>query len=205
MGQELEWVDRDMNLLLTTPRLTADDLLVMPDSDRFELVDGKLVELQMGAQSSYIGLRLCRLLAFFCENPFIGWVLPAEASYQPFDERPNLVRRPDASFVRAGRLPNEMLPEGHLRLAPDLAVEVVSPNDVYYEVARKMADYRAAGVRLTWLIIPPTRTVQIRRLDGTLTEIGEDGELKGEDVIPGFRCSVRELFQSPTASSPTAS
>lgn len=187
-----------MNLLLPQPVITADDLLALPDGDRFELLDGKLVELPVGTQSSYIGLRLSRLLASFCENPFIGWVLPADASYQPFPDRPNLVRKPDVSFIRAGRLPNEMLPEGHTRLAPDLAVEVVSPNDLYYEVVQKMAEYRLARVRLVWLIAPPTRTAQIRRLDGTLAEVGEDGELSGEDVIPGFRCSVRELFQPPT-------
>ncbi len=187
-----------MNLLLPQPVLTADDLLAMPDGDRFELVDGKLVELPVGTQSSYIGGRILRLLASFCENPFIGWVLPADASYQPFPDRPNLVRKPDVSFIRAGRLPNETLPEGHARLAPDLAVEVVSPNDLYYEVVQKMAEYRLAGVRLVWLVAPPTRTVQIRPLDGTLAEVGEEEELSGEDVIPGFRCSVRELFQPPT-------
>jgi Uma2 family endonuclease len=192
-----------MNLLISRPTITADDLLAMPDGDRFELVDGKLVEMHMGAQSSYIGLRLCRLLAAFCENPFIGWVLPAETSYQPFSNRPNLVRKPDASFIRAGRLLNETLPEGHIRLAPDFAAEVVSPNDLFYEVAQKMAEYHAAGIRLVWLLTPPTRTVQIRRIDGTLTEVGEEGELSGEEVIPGFRCSVRELFQPPlTAGQP---
>jgi Uma2 family endonuclease len=194
-----------MNLISPQPVITADDLLTRPDGDHYELVDGNLVEMHMGTQASYIGLRLSRLLASFCENPFIGWVLPADASFQMIlPQRPNLVRKPDVSFVRAGRFPNETLPEGHSRLAPDLAVEVVSPNDTYYEVAVKLAEYRAAGVRLIWVVIPPTRTVQIRRLDGTLAEVGEEGELTGEDVVPGFRCSVRELFQPPAGAGQSA-
>jgi Uma2 family endonuclease len=194
-----------MNLLLPQPVITADDLLAMPDGDSYELVDGKPVERHMGSESSYVGGRLLRLLGNYCESPFLGWVFPADTSFQMLPQRPNLVRKPDVSFVRAGRFPDETLPAGHARLAPDLAVEVVSPNDTYYEVASKVAEYRAAGVRLVWIVIPPTRTVQIRRIDGTLAEVGEEGELSGEDVIPGFRCPVRELFQLPTTATQSAS
>jgi Uma2 family endonuclease len=193
-----------MNLLVQPPIITAEELLRLPDDGDYELVDGKLVERHMGFKSSYIGGRLLHLLVAYCENPFLGWVVPSDAGYQFFPERPNVVRKPDVSFIRAGRFPNETLPEGHARLAPDLVVEVVSPNDTFYEVAQKMAEYRLARVRLVWLVIPPTRTVQIRRLDGSLAEVGEEGELSGEDVVPGFRCSVRELFQSPTVPTPPA-
>jgi Uma2 family endonuclease len=192
-----------MNLLLKPPIVTAEELLCLPDEGDYELVDGRLVERQMGAQSSYIAGNVLRLLGNHCVNPFLGWVFPADASFQFMPQRPNLVRKPDVSFVRAGRFADDALPKGHIRLAPDLAVEVVSPNDAYYEVAEKLAEYRLAGVRLIWLVVPPTRIVQIRRLDGSLVEVGEEGELSGEDVIPGFRCSVRELFHTPTASTPT--
>jgi Uma2 family endonuclease len=193
-----------MNLLASPPLITADEFMRLPDEGDYELVDGKLVERHMGVKSSYIGGRLLRLLGAYCENPFIGWVLPADANYQFFPDRPNLVRKPDVSFIQVGRLPNEALPEGHARLAPDLVVEVVSPNDTFYEVTQKMAEYRIAQVRLVWLVIPPTRTVQIRRLDGSLAEVGEEGELTGEDVVPGFHCSVRELFQPPAVATPSA-
>jgi Uma2 family endonuclease len=186
-----------MNLLVPQPTYTADDLLALPDGDHFELVDGRLVEKQMGAESSYIGGRLGRLLGAYCESPFSGWVLPADASYQFLPDRPNLVRKPDVSFIRLGRLPNEVLPTGHIRLPPDLAVEVVSPNDLYYEVEEKVREYRQAGVRLVWIVVPPSRTVLVRRLDGTATEVLEGGELSGEDVVPGFRCRVADIFHPP--------
>jgi Uma2 family endonuclease len=184
-----------MNLLVPQPTYTADDLLTLPDGDRFELVDGRLVEMHMGTESCYIGTRLSRLLGNHCESPFAGWVLGSEASYQFLPDRPNLVRKPDVSFIRVGRLPNEELPRGHTRLAPDLAVEVVSPNDLYYEVEEKVREYRQAGVRLVWIVVPPSRSILVRRLDGTITEVHEGDELSGEDVVPGFRCRVADVFR----------
>ena len=186
-----------MNLLLPQATLTADDLLMLPDGDRFELVDGKLVELKMGTESSFVGGRLFRWLGGFCEEPFRGWVLPADTGFQFLPDRPNVVRKPDIAFIRPGRLPDERLPKGYTRLAPDLVAEVVSPNDLYYAVEEKVAEYRTGGVRLIWVVVPPTRTILIRRLDGSAAEVREDGELNGEDVIPGFACRVTDLFHMP--------
>ena len=70
-------------------------------------------------------------------------VLPEGTSYQCFPAAPEKVRRPDTSFIRLGRLPGEELPEGHLRIAPDLAVEVVSPNDKEENLTIKVANYLA--------------------------------------------------------------
>ena len=151
----------------------------------------------MGARSSHVGGELAYLLKVFNHTTPVGWVLPADASYQFLPDRPNLVRKPDVSFIRLGRLPNEELPNGHIRLPPDLAVEVVSPNDLYYEVEEKVREYRQAGVRLLWIVVPPSRSVLVRRLDGTITEAHEGDELSGEDVVPGFRCRVADIFHVP--------
>ena len=186
-----------MNLLVPQPSYTADDLLTLPEGDRFELVDGRLVEKDMGARSSHVGGELAYLLKVFNHPNPVGWVLPADASYQFLPDRPNLVRKPDVSFIRLGRLANEELPTGHIRLAPDLAVEVVSPNDLYYEVEEKVREYRQAGVRLVWIVAPPSRSVLVRRLDGTIAEVHEGDELSGEDVVPGFRCRVADVFHVP--------
>lgn len=183
-----------MNLLHQTT-FTAEEYLSLPDWKGYELVDGTLVEHQMGAESCYIGGRLhCRLVTF-CEDPFKGWIFASDATYQFIASRPNLVRRPDVSLVLQGRFADERVPTGHIRLAPDLVVEVVSPNDLFYEVEEKVTEYRAAGVRLIWVVIPPSRTVLIRRDDGSGTEISATGKLDGEDVLPGFTCPVSELFR----------
>jgi Uma2 family endonuclease len=101
---------------------------------------------------------------------------------------------PDTAFVAAGRLPDDRSPEGYIKVAPDIAVEVISPNETYEEVEAKVAEYRSAGVKLTWVISPKSKTVLIRRLDGTCAEVNEAGTLSGEDVLPGFTCTVAELF-----------
>jgi Uma2 family endonuclease len=87
-----------------------------------------------------------------------------------------------------------VLPKGHVRIAPDLAVEVVSPRDLAPELDEKLEDYRKAGVRLVWVISPESRTVTIYRGDGSVSRLHEDDVLSGEDVIPGFRCEVRSPF-----------
>jgi Uma2 family endonuclease len=186
-----------MSTIETRPLITPDELLEMPDGDLYELVDGHLVERDMGFESSYIGARLARLIGNFCEDHPLGWVLGADCSYQCYPDRPKLVRKPDVSFIRLGRLPGEKPYEGHCLIPPDLAVEVVSPRDLFYEVSQKVEEYLGAGVRLVWVVDPEVQTVLIYRADGSIAGLRADGELDGEDVIPGFRCRVGSLFVMP--------
>ena len=177
---------------------TPDDLLTMPEGDRYELIDGRLVERNMGGWSVHVGTRLLILIGSFDPKQKIGWLLTTDASYQCFPK--NRVRRPDLSFICLGRLPEERVPDGHIRIAPDLAVEVISPNDLDYETDRKVEDYLQAGTRLVWVVNPEVRTVLVYRGDGSIAGTREPGELDGEDVIPGFRCRVFDLFVTPKAS-----
>jgi len=181
---------------------TPEDLLALPDGKSYELVGGQLVERKMGLESSWVGARLIYLLERFCEQHPIGWTLQAESGYQCFPHDPKLVRKPDVSFIRYGRLPGGMLPKGWAKIPPDLAVEVVSPNDTAYEVDEKLEDYQTVGVPLVWVINPNSRTVRIHRSDGSVSYLHESDELSGENVISGFRCPVRELF--PRREPPTA-
>lgn len=174
--------------------LTPDDFLVLPRSKGFELVDGNLQELHMGALSGWIGGRLFSLLNAYCERQKYGWVFPCETGYQCFRDMPNTVRKPDVSVVRFGRLPGEQIPVGWIRIAPDFVAEVVSPNDLVAELEAKVFEYQTAGVSLIWIINPETRTVRIHRIDGSIDGLREHDTLDGEDVVPGFRCPVRDLF-----------
>jgi len=183
-----------MNMRALPPQLEPEDLLRMPDGDRYELIDGVPVEKAMGAEADWIGTTLIGLLQPFCRANKLGRVYGAATGYQCFPSHPKRVRLPDVSFVAAGRLPGDRIPEGYIPIAPDFAAEVVSPKERYEKVQQKIMDYKDARIRLIWVISPKSRTVLIRRLDGTCAEVGEAGELSGEDVIPGFTCKVADLF-----------
>ncbi|MSR56974.1 MAG: Uma2 family endonuclease [Planctomycetaceae bacterium] len=185
----------------TTTRLSADDLLRLPDGDRFELVDGELVEIPMGAESSSVGLMLGYRILDFTISHDSGFVFGPDCGFQCFPDDPNKVRKPDVSFIRRGRLPGDVIPKGYMTIAPDLAAEVVSPGDGAYEISRKAEEYLAAGIPLVWIINPDTRTVLIYRADGSIIGLREADWLTGESVLPSFKCRVGDLFSGLKAPS----
>jgi len=175
--------------------LEPEDLERMPDGDHYELIDGVPVEKHMGAKSDELSVILGSLLVTFVMRNRLGRVYGSSTGFRScFPHRPKLVRKPDVSFVELSRLPLDGSPQGDFKIAPDLAVEVVSPNDTYEEVEEKINDYLKAAVKLIWIISPNSKNVMIRRLDGTCAVIDVDGSLSGEIVIPGFTCRVAELF-----------
>ncbi len=179
---------------LPTQLLEPEDLLKMPDGDRYELTDGIPKEKPMGAQADEVAVNMAVFLRNFVKTNQLGHVYGSQTGFQCLPKNPKAVRMPDTSFVATGKLPGDQTPEGYIKIAPDLAVEVISPNETYEEVETKVKEYRSAGVKLIWVVSPKSRTVLIRRLDGTCTEVNEAGTLSGEDVIPGFACPVAELF-----------
>ncbi len=173
---------------------TPDDLLSMTDGDQFELVNGQLKEKKVGYESSWIAATVLCLLRNFCSEHKLGWVAGADASFKCFPQDPNQVRKPDVSFIRADRLPRGEFPQGHCEIAPDLAVEVVSPNDTSEDLDEKVQQYLDAGIPHIWLVHPRTRSVQVYRLDQSIVRLRESDELVGEGVLAGFRCPVSEFF-----------
>jgi Uma2 family endonuclease len=180
--------------VVTKTHYTPEELLAMPNGKSYELVGGQLVERNSGLKSSWLGGQLLSRLDRFCEEHMAGRVFPADDGYQCFLHDPGLVRRPDVSFIRRGRLPGEVLPKGWGKIPPDLVVEVVSPNDSADELDEKLDDYQKAGVPLVWVVNPKSHNVMVYRGDGSVSRLRASGELSGEDVLPGFRCPVREIF-----------
>jgi Uma2 family endonuclease len=184
---------------------TPDDLLRMPDGDRYELVDGQLVERHMSYWSSYLAGQMYWLLRRFCQGDRFSWITPEGTSYQSFPQHPNRVRKPDVSLIRFDRLSTDQaMREGHVSVVPDLAVEVVSPNDLYYEVDEKVAEWLEAGVQLVWVINPRNRTVRVHRPDGAITTLREHEVLRGEPVVPDFQCQVEEIFRPAPGAAPVS-
>jgi Uma2 family endonuclease len=108
---------------------------------------------------------------------------------------PHTVRVPDGSFVRADRLPAEGIGPGLLKLAPDLAVEVLSPSETASDLEEKLDDYTAAGTPLIWVVDPVRRTVMVVAADAAVRWLREPDTLDAGGVIPGFSCAVSAIFE----------
>ena len=164
------------------------------DPDKlYEIVDGQPEEKEMpGARHGGICARLAIELGLYLKANRLG-ELYVETSFQIGANE----RIPDLAFVSAARIPPEGEPDTKWPMPPDLAVEVISPNDLYEKVYAKAMEYLAAGVKQVWLVSPEHHTVTIYRSATNITAFPGDRELVSEDVFPGFHCSLREIFTSP--------
>jgi Uma2 family endonuclease len=174
--------------------VTAEELLQMGGDQRRELVKG---ELRMMAPAGFdhgaIIANLAFLLTRHVKAKNLGLVLGAETGFR-LEKKPDTVRGADIAFVSAGRIPASGRPIGFFEGAPDLAVEVLSPTDTVADVEDKVDDYLRAGSLLVWVVNPKRRTVTIYRAGATPALVGEQEQLVGEAVLPGFSCAVADIF-----------
>ena len=175
--------------------LTAEELLRLPAKGyRYELVRGELLEMPLsGAQHGVIAAQVAHRLTNFVDANRAGVVLGAETGFW-IQRGPDTVRAPDAAFVASEHLPESGLPAGYFEVAPDLAVEVVSPNDTASEVQAKVEDWLRAGARLVWVVYPDSRSVTVFRSWDDVRMLTAEDTLTGNPALPGFTCPVQELF-----------
>jgi len=175
--------------------MTVDEFLLrdVPEG-KAELVRGELrVTLPAGGPHATVLSNLIALLVPYVTHHRLGRVFGDGTGYE-LVQFPHTVRVPDLSFVSAGRLPAGGIGPGLFTWAPDLAVEVVSPNEGPSALREKVDDFRAAGTRLVWVIDPRSRTVTVVAGNTSLSVLRDDEPLDGGDVIPGFSCRVADLF-----------
>ena len=146
-----------------------------------------------GGRHGSVAMRIGALLSVHARDNQLGEVFAAETGFI-LRRDPDTVRAPDASFIAGDRLPPGELAGGYFDIMPDLAVEVLSPNDRPGEVQDKVDDWLGAGVRLVWVINPPTRSAMVYRSASDGQEMTEGDSLDGADMMPGFTCQLRELF-----------
>ena len=180
----------------TTGGATPEDLLEVSDRLMPELIDGQLVEREpMGLKANAVAANVLFFIKGFVRPNDLGLVAGAQGSFQVFPDDPKKVRIPDASFTRWERLPDRIVEEGHGKTAPDLIVEVISKNDRVIDVSEKVRDFLAAGTRLIWVLDPVLRAVQVYRAERPWSLLQASETLEGDDVLPGFRCLVEDLFK----------
>jgi Uma2 family endonuclease len=177
---------------------TADDLWDIShrpgEMRRFEVVKGELHDMTpTGGLHGVIALEIGYHILHFVKQHQLGYATSAETGFILAAD-PYTVRAPDIGFVAKARLSGP-IPQKYFPLAPDLAVEVISPSDTAQDIRERVLDFLKAGTRLVWVVYPESKTVDVYRPDGVqVVEI--DGELDGGDVLPGFQLPLRDVFAS---------
>lgn len=177
------------------PLLTLREFERLPEEDeyRVELTRGRLVrEPRPAPLHGRVLTRVAHRLELYAEASGRGAVLSDVGFVLSLD--PATVRGPDVAFVCRERIPEQGYGHGFWHLAPDLAVEIVSPSNRAPHLQQKVLEYLDAGARLVWVADPRTQCVTVYRPGREPLVLGGDAELDGGDVLPGLRLRVLELF-----------
>jgi len=179
----------------TTTLTTVEQLLRMPrDGHRYELIQGELKEMSpTGNEHGMVLFRICGLLDAYLRRHKLGEGTGGDSGFI-LARDPDTVLCPDVAFIRRDRLAANPPTRAYWPGAPDLAIEITSPGDTKREVADKAKAWVHAGTQIVWIVDPDDRTVAVHRPGRRVETISEDGDMDGQDVLPGFRCRVADLF-----------
>ena len=174
--------------------VTAEELARFPDDDhRYELIAGRVIRMSpVGYVHGRIVMQFGALLGQHVRSRGLGAIV-TEVGFTLASD-PDTVRSPDLAFLRRERIPSPE-PRGFWPGAPDLAVEVLSPDDRPASLRAKVAEYLAGGARAVVVIDPDAESVALHRSSTVPTRLRGQATLDLADVVPGFRCSVRDVFQ----------
>jgi Uma2 family endonuclease len=180
---------------VSTKLLTAEEFSRLPqpeDGTRQELIEGVVVTMPPpGGRHGVCCLKVGRKVGNFVEEHQLGTTTSNDAGFIT-QRDPDTVRGADVAFWSKERLSEA--PTGYIEVLPDLAVEVVSPDDHFSRVQKKVAHYLNRGVRLLWVVDPDDRSLTVYRPDKPLRILGAGDTLTGEDVLLGFSCRVADIL-----------
>jgi Uma2 family endonuclease len=178
-----------------TRRWTADELLALPDDGlRRELVRGELRTMTpAGGQHGLVIMWLAIRLGGYVDERGLGVLFSPDTGFV-LSSDPDTVLAPDVSFLSSARMPPGGIGPKYPRLTPDLAVEVLSPDDTVFEVEEKVEEYLTTGARLVWVINPKRRTATVYQPGAAARVLVADDVLDGGDAVPGFACRVADVF-----------
>ena len=184
---------------------TVEDVLRLCDREPkclCELVDGVLVEKVNRHPESRLAARLIHVLQSYLDEHDLGILTGADGPLQILSDQ---VRFPDVVFIGYDRIPEGADPATPVPdWIPSLAVEVLSPSNTKAEMARKLRDYFEAGVELVWYVDPSDRTVRVYHSPEAVVTLTEADDLDGEQLLPGFRLSIRDWFDRASRIRPNA-
>ncbi|HLY27981.1 MAG TPA: Uma2 family endonuclease [Aggregatilineales bacterium] len=157
---------------------------------RLEYIGGAIVEVVSNSDSSEIAMRLGAEIRLYLKTNDLGRLTGADGGYRVSGED----YIPDVGFISKARQPKRP----HVAwnpLAPDLAVEVVSPTDEATEIADKVANYTLAGT-LLWFFFPSKQQVKVYAPGKPVKTLGINDTLDGGKILPGFKVALKDIFLS---------
>lgn len=182
------------DLNATPDVMTAEELerVSLPGKSA-ELIGGRLIVSEPpGTNHGRVAATLGFLVSAFVRQHELGDVFAQDTGFK-IESNPDTVRAPVLAFVARDRRP-QLPRRGYAPLAPDVIAEIVSPDDSPGKVLAKISAWLEAGVRLAWVIDPERSVAQVYRPDGSVSYVAADGELDGEDVLPGFTCALVDIL-----------
>ena len=180
---------------MAEPAITGEQLARMPGLGRCELVDGRIVAMSPTSdEHGRVELCVGAILRDFVRPRGLGRVRVGEVGIYTRRD-PDRVRGADVIYISNERYAQRDVFLAFLDIAPDLVVEILSPRDAAMDLAEKIREYFAIGVRMVWVIDPRARRVLVYRTATALREFGEGERLPGDDVLPGLEIPVADLFE----------
>lgn len=183
-----------MTTAAKTRPMTADELLdIQTDGFRCELVRGELRKMPFADRLH--GIYAASINISLGSHVKANGLGETHAAGTGFELASDHVRAPDAAFVRAERADGVTDADGFFPGPPDLAVEIISQDDLYMDVEEKIADWLAAGTLAVVVVNPFNRTVKIHRSPRDIATLNEGEILEVQDIVPGWRMPVAEIFK----------
>ena len=180
---------------LKTKPITGEEFFKMGDIGRCELVRGEVIHMSpAGWRHGEIAHKIAQYVSIHADENKLGEVSAAETGFY-VQRNPDTVRAPDAMFVSNERVAQIGDPVKFLDVAPDLAIEVLSPDDTWMQVETKVEEYFQAGVPLIWVVDPDHRRIAVYNSSGNCILLHEANLLSGEDVLPDFSLPVSQIFE----------
>ena len=169
----------------------------LPDDRRYELIDGKPVELPpMRFTQAVVANQMSYLFAQYVQSEGLPYLTGVDASFRLGLPQGNS-RIPDVSVTAVRRILGSLDDEPSAwEGIPDIAVEVISPSDAYVDVIGKANLYLSQGVATVLLVDLYHREVTVRQASGEIRVLTADDTLTGEPTLPGFSCRVDDIFSN---------